>query len=84
VLTDPEHVKMWKATEEPTIHNTTVRLLILTGQRKGEISAANTRLLFTQPENHMSIKRSHEERAGAAGVELDVGVKAGAEVRCGG
>lgn len=38
VLTDQELVKIWRATEEPTIHNTIVRLLILTGQRKGEIA----------------------------------------------
>lgn len=39
VLTDAELAKIWKATAEPTIHNTIVRLLILTGQRKGEIAA---------------------------------------------
>ncbi len=38
VLTDAELAKIWKATEEPTIHNTIVRLLMLTGQRKGEIA----------------------------------------------
>jgi integrase len=39
VLTDAELGKIWKATEEPTTHNTIVRLLIMTGQRKGEIAA---------------------------------------------
>lgn len=38
VLTDQELAKIWKATEEPTTHNVIVRLLILTGQRKGEIA----------------------------------------------
>jgi integrase len=39
VLTDAELKSIWEATAEPTIHNTIVRLLILTGQRKGEIAA---------------------------------------------
>lgn len=38
VLTDAELKSIWEATAEPTIHNTIVRLLILTGQRKGEIA----------------------------------------------
>ena len=38
VLTDAELKSIWEATEEPTIHNRIVRLLILTGQRKGEIA----------------------------------------------
>lgn len=38
VLTDAELKSIWRATAEPTIHNTIVRLLILTGQRKGEIA----------------------------------------------
>ncbi|MDP3074749.1 site-specific integrase [Bradyrhizobium sp.] len=38
VLTDAELKSIWEATAEPTIHNSIVRLLILTGQRKGEIA----------------------------------------------
>lgn len=38
VLTDAELKSIWEATAEPTIHNTIVRLLMLTGQRKGEIA----------------------------------------------
>ncbi|MBR1146697.1 integrase family protein [Bradyrhizobium sp. AUGA SZCCT0431] len=39
VLTDSELQCLWKATETPTIYHTIIRLLILTGQRKGEIAA---------------------------------------------
>lgn len=38
VLTDAELKSIWDATAEPMIHNTIVRLLMLTGQRKGEIA----------------------------------------------
>ncbi len=38
VLTDHEIIALWKATEAPSHFNTIVRLLLLTGQRVGEIS----------------------------------------------
>jgi integrase len=38
VLTDAELKSIWEATAEPTIYNTIVRLLMLTGQRKSEIA----------------------------------------------
>jgi integrase len=39
VLTDAEIKSLWKATERPTHFNRIVRLLLLTGQRRGEIAA---------------------------------------------
>jgi integrase len=38
VLTDDELKAVWKATEEPTPYNDIVRLCILSGQRRGELS----------------------------------------------
>jgi integrase len=42
VLSDAELVSIWEATAEPTPYATIVRLLICTGQRKGEIAALET------------------------------------------
>jgi integrase len=39
VLTDDEVKSLWDATDEPTHFNRIVRLLLLTGQRRGEIAA---------------------------------------------
>jgi integrase len=39
VLSDTEIQSIWAATDEPTTFNTIVRLLLLTGQRRGEIAA---------------------------------------------
>lgn len=39
VLSDDEIALIWKATEKPTHFNHIVRLLLLTGQRRGEIAA---------------------------------------------
>jgi integrase len=39
VLTDDEIKSLWNATDEPTHFNRIVRLLLLTGQRRGEIAA---------------------------------------------
>jgi integrase len=42
VLTDDELRAIWKATDEPTTYNRIVRMLLLTGQRAGEITALQT------------------------------------------
>lgn len=38
VLTDDEIVKVWKATDAQTVFNAIIRLCLLTGQRRGELS----------------------------------------------
>lgn len=55
VLSYQELAKIWEATEQPTPFNITVRLCILTGQRRGEISMVvpsmfdDSLLTFTAP-----------------------------------
>lgn len=39
ILSDDEICRLWTATEEPTHFNAVIRLALLTGQRRGELSA---------------------------------------------
>lgn len=69
VLSDHEIKCVWRATSEPTQFNTIVRLLLVTGQRKGEIAALQTSWIqndtITLPSEIVKNHREHQFPIGA-------------------
>jgi integrase len=51
-LSDHEIIAVWKATEEPKIFHSIVRLLFLTGQRVGEIAALQSSWISSSQHSH--------------------------------
>jgi integrase len=74
VLTDAELKSIWQATEEPTHYNRIVRLLILTGQRKGEIAALQTSWIhgntISLPSSVCKNSREHHFPIGQLAVDI--------------
>lgn len=54
VLTDHEIMLIWQATAASSSFNSIVRLLLLTGQRRGEIAAIQTSWIAKQPQSSSS------------------------------
>jgi integrase len=70
ILADHEIIAIWKATEEPKIFHSIVRLLLLTGQRCGEVATLQTSWIssnntITIPSSVSKNNRQHEIPIGA-------------------